>query len=87
MISTPVIETLRDRLVKRQSPYAGVAAGLVSLASKTVNRTMLEQISKGAISDDDSFEALDRAWEEEPVTFGLGETATACGTNGARRAM
>lgn len=78
-----VIDTLSDRLVKRQSPYASVAIALVSLASKTVNRAMLEQISKGAIPDDDSLEALDRAWAEEPVTFGLGEAAPSCGTNAA----
>lgn len=75
-----VIDTLRERLTKRQSPYAGVAAALVSLASKKVDRAMLEQLSKGAIPDDDSFEALDRAWEEEPVRFGLGEAAPSCAT-------
>ena len=70
--AAPVIEVLRERLAKRGSPYAGVAAALVSLSSKTVDRAALEQITKGALADDDSFEALDRAWEEEPVTFGRG---------------
>jgi nitrate reductase delta subunit len=82
--AAPVIEVLRERLAKRGSPYAGVAAALVSLSSKTVDRAALEQITKGALADDDSFEALDRAWEEEPVTFGAGDAAkSACRPNAA----
>ncbi len=79
--AAPVVEILRERLEKRGSPYAGAAAALVSLASKTVDRAKLEQITKGALADDDSFEALDRAWEEEPVTFGAGDAAKACRPN------
>lgn len=79
--AAPVIDVLRERLAKRQSPYAGAAAALVSLATK-VNPAVIEQLSKGAVLDDDSFEALDRAWEEEPVRFGLGEAAPTCGSPG-----
>lgn len=82
--AAPVIEVLRERLTKRRSPYAGAAAALASLASKTVDRAMLEQITKGALADDDSFESLDRAWEEEPVTFGPGDAAKSlCRPNAA----
>ena len=82
--AAPVIEVLRERLAKRSSPYAGAAAALASLASKTVDRAMLEQITKGALADDDSFESLDRAWEEEPVTFGPGDAAkSSCRPNAA----
>ena len=81
--AAPVIEVLRERLAKRGSPYAGVATALVSLSSKTIDRAKLEQISKGALADDDSFEALDRAWEEEPVTFGAGDAAKSCRPNAA----
>jgi nitrate reductase delta subunit len=83
--AAPVIDVVRERLAKRQSPYAGAAAALVSLATK-VNPAIIEQLSKGAIPDDDSLEALDRAWEEEPVRFGLGETAPSCGTPAPARA-
>lgn len=72
-----VIETLRQRLARRGSPYAGVMAALVALAARAPDRAMLEQIAKGALPDDDSLEALDRAWEEEPVTFGPGDAARA----------
>jgi nitrate reductase delta subunit len=82
--AAPVVEVLRERLAKRGSPYAAVSAALVSLSSKTVDRAQLEQITKGALADDDSFEALDRAWEEEPVTFGPGDAAkSACRPNAA----
>ena len=81
--AAPVIDVLRERLAQRQSPYAGAAAALVALASKTVDRATLEQLSKGALPDDDSFEALDRAWEEEPVTFGPGDAAKSCRPNAA----
>lgn len=76
--AAPVIEALRERLTKRGSAYAGAAAALVSLASKSLDRAMLEQITKGALPDADNFEALDRAWEEEPVTFGAGDAAGSC---------
>lgn len=77
-----VMELLRERLAKRSSPYAEIAAALVSLASKKVDAAALEQITKGALADDDSFEALDRAWAEEPVTFGAGDAAaSACRPN------
>jgi nitrate reductase molybdenum cofactor assembly chaperone NarJ/NarW len=61
-----VIEALGTRLAKRNSPYAGVFAALGSLAGKRLHSTadLVE------IDDDDSPEALDRAWEEAAVTFG-----------------
>jgi nitrate reductase delta subunit len=79
-----VLEVLRERLGKRSSAYAAVMAALVSLASKKVDAAALEQITKGTRADDDSFEALDLAWEEEPVTFGAGDAAkSACRPNAA----
>ena len=65
-------------------PCRALRSAPVSLSSKTVDRAKLEQITKGALADDDSFEALDRAWEEEPVTFGAGDAAkSACRPNAA----
>jgi nitrate reductase delta subunit len=81
--AAPVVDLLRERLAKRQSPYAGVAAALVSLASK-LNPAIIEQLSKGTLPDDgDSFEALDRAWEEEPVRFGPSDTDPICSSAAA----
>ena len=69
------IEALRQRTAKKETPYVAVFTALVSLASKQVDRTLLAEIMRGGGADDDSLEALDRAWEDAPVTFG---EAAAC---------
>ena len=61
-----VIEALGGRLAKRNSPYAAVMAALGALAGKRLHSTA----DLVTIDDDDSPEALDRAWEEAAVTFG-----------------
>lgn len=61
-----VIEALGARLAKRNSPYAAVMAALGALAGKRLHSTA----DLVTIDDDDSPEALDRAWEEAAVTFG-----------------
>jgi nitrate reductase delta subunit len=71
------IEALHQRAVRKETPYACVFAALTSLASKQVDRALLAEIMRGGTGDDDSLEALDRAWEEAPVTFGPGEAAQA----------
>jgi nitrate reductase delta subunit len=64
-----ILEAVRGRLAKRESPYAAPFAALVSLASRKVDPALLEAISKGLDGDED-FDAIDAAWAEEPVTFG-----------------
>lgn len=71
------IEALHQRAAKRQTPYAAALAALVSLASREIDRKLLAEIMRGGGAEDDSLEALDRAWEEEPVTFGAGDAAKA----------
>lgn len=61
-----VIEALGERLTKRGSPYAAVMAALGALAGRRLHSTA----DLVTIDDDDSPEALDRAWEEAAVTFG-----------------
>lgn len=73
--AAPTIEALHQRAAKKDTPYAAVFAALVSLASRQIDRTLLAEIMRGGGADDDSFEALDRAWEDAPVTFG---EAAAC---------
>lgn len=73
--AAPTIEALHQRAAKKETPYAAVFAALVSLASKQVDRALLAEIMRGGGSDDDSLEALDREWEDAPVTFG---EAAAC---------
>jgi nitrate reductase delta subunit len=61
-----VIEALGARLAKRNSPYAAVFEALGALAGKRLHSTadLVE------FDDDESLEAIDRAWEEAAVTFG-----------------
>jgi nitrate reductase delta subunit len=73
--AAPTIEALHQRAAKKETPYAAVFAALVSLASKQVDRTLLAEIMRGGGAEDDSLDALDRAWEEAPVTFGEGDAA------------
>lgn len=71
--AAPVIEALRLRSTEKETPYAAVFSALVSLASKSVDREALAEIMRGGGRDDDSLEAMDRDWEEAPVTFGAGD--------------
>jgi nitrate reductase delta subunit len=71
--AAPTIEALHQRAAKKETPYAAVFAALVSLAAKQVDRAALAEIMRGGGADDDSLEALDRAWEDAPVTFGEGD--------------
>lgn len=71
--AAPVIEALRLRASEKETPYAAVFSALVSLASKSVDREALAEIMRGGGRDDDSLEAMDRDWEEAPVTFGAGD--------------
>ncbi len=71
--AAPVIEALRLRAAEKETPYAAVFSALVSLASKSVDREALAEIMRGGGRDDDSLEAMDRDWEEAPVTFGAGD--------------
>lgn len=64
--AAPILALLRDRLAKRQSAYAAVPAALLVLADAAA----VAAPAMPPETDDDSFEALDRAWEEAAVTFG-----------------
>ena len=64
--AAPIIALLRDRLNKRGSVYAAVPAALLAIAGGA----SVKAAAQAAGADDDSFEALDRAWEEAAVTFG-----------------
>ncbi|MBL9096009.1 MAG: nitrate reductase molybdenum cofactor assembly chaperone [Alphaproteobacteria bacterium] len=73
--AAPTIEALHQRAAKKETSYAAVFAALVSMAAKQVDRTLLAEIMRGGGAEDDSLDALDRAWEDAPVTFGEGDAA------------
>jgi len=73
-----ILTVLEERLNKRKSVYAFALRALLTLARGGADAKKLAELR--AVEDDDpaDLEALDRAWAEEPITFGPGEEAT-CG--------
>ncbi len=65
-----VLEALRERLKKRQSPYVRIFDALVALVETERNAEALKALLQEPDDDPDDLEALDRAWAEEQVTFG-----------------
>lgn len=69
--AVPIFSLLKARLAKRHSAYALVFAALESLAGRPEeDKEIRARVT--AEPPDDTFEALDRAWGEEPVSFGPG---------------
>lgn len=71
----PILQRLHARLVERSNPYAVLIEPLVRLGGLSVDASLREEVAKEA--RDDTPEALDRVWMEDPVTFGPDD---ACGT-------
>lgn len=69
-----VLEALQARLKKRRSPYAFVFEALAAKAAARADGEALAALMQEPEDDPDDLEALDRAWAEEPVTFGPGDT-------------
>ncbi len=67
-----ILSALRQRLAKRDSVYAHVFAALESLAWAKPNERELDELLSKPDEDPNDHAALDRAWDEEPVTFGPG---------------
>jgi nitrate reductase delta subunit len=63
-----VAALLRARLEQRGSPYAAIFRALEALAPQRVDEATIRETIGGEVRDDTP-EALDRAWEEAPVTF------------------
>ncbi len=68
-----VIAALKERLVKRKTPYAAVFRILEAVAGREPAKSELDELRKAPDDDPDDLEALDKAWEDEPVTFGPDE--------------
>ena len=68
-----ILKLLYVRLSDRQSPYAPLFQALLATAGLTLHAREADDLRSPG--DDRSPEALDQAWAEEPVTFGLGSSA------------
>ncbi len=75
-----VIAALGERLRKRKSAYAWVLLALEGIAKGKPSKAVLDSLLAEPDEDPEDLEALDRAWEDQPVTFGPGAAgATAPG--------
>lgn len=75
-----IVSALEERLRRRRSIYAGVFAGIGALAGAKADRQDVDELLERPDDDPGDLDALDRVWEEEPVTFGPGPNAAAsCG--------
>ncbi len=68
-----VIAALKERLTKRKTPYAAVFIVLETMAGREPTISQLDDLRKAPDDDPNDLEALDAAWEDQPVTFGPGE--------------
>lgn len=68
-----VIVALKERLAKRKSVYAPIFALLQTIAAAAPNSKVLNELRGAPDDDPNDLQALDAAWEDEPVTFGPGE--------------
>ncbi|WP_193368743.1 nitrate reductase molybdenum cofactor assembly chaperone [Pelagibius marinus] len=67
-----VVAALAERLRKRKSDYAWVLLALEGISRGKPSQAVLDELLAAPDDDPEDLEALDRAWEDQPVTFGPG---------------
>jgi nitrate reductase delta subunit len=65
-----ILGALRERLERRDSPYAAVFAALSHLAGRAADRDALAEMLQAPDDDPADLAALDAVWEESEVRFG-----------------
>ncbi len=82
LLSEPahVLAAIGERLREKDSAYAAVFEALVAIAAALPTPEALEAVVPDAGEDPNDLRALDAAWEEEEVRFGLGSAAD-CGVD------
>lgn len=68
-----VLIALKERLAKRNTPYVAIFRALEAIAGRAPSQRELDDLRKAPDDDPNDLEALDAAWEDQPVTFGPGE--------------
>jgi len=71
-----IIGALGERLRKRKSSYWVVFKALQGMAHEAPQARDVEALLADPDPEPDDLEALDKAWEDEPVTFGPGAAGT-----------
>ena len=72
-----ILAVLRQRLEKRESPYAALFAAVEALSAVRADPRAAAEAAASDVMPDD-LAALDREWEEAAVTFGPGEMTDDC---------
>ncbi len=65
-----ILQALSERLERRGSPYAAVFASLACIAPAADAEAEAALLPEEADVDPDDLAALDRLWEDKPVSFG-----------------
>lgn len=65
-----ILAALNERLVRRESPYAPVFAGLLQLAGAKADGEAVAELLEQPDDDPNDLAALDEVWEESEVRFG-----------------
>jgi nitrate reductase delta subunit len=76
-----ILEAIRQRLKKRKVPYSSAFSCVHLLAETRPQSGVVETLLGEADENPDDLAALDKAWEEEEVTFGPAAAAQ-CGKDG-----
>lgn len=78
-----ILAMLSARLQERESPYHCLFDALLMIAGVKLDlQPMLEKAANE--SRDDTPEALDKVWEEEAITFGVGDNQQPCPSQNPR---
>jgi nitrate reductase delta subunit len=73
-----IIEALRVRLEERDSTYAALLAGLLTLASREADEAEVDAILAEEPHDPSDLDELDKEWAEDPVDFTAGSALKDC---------
>ena len=65
-----ILEALRARLVRRDSPYGAALSALLQIAAAKADGAAVAELLEEPETDPDDLAALDEAWEESEVRFG-----------------
>lgn len=76
-----ILASIGERLRKRDSAYAALFEALVAIAAAQPSDEAMGAVVPDGGEDPTDLRALDAAWEEEEVRFGLGSAAE-CGVDG-----
>jgi len=71
-----IVTALKERLKRRRSAYAVVFRAIELVANGKADARDIQEILTAPDDNPDDLAALDRAWEEAPVTFAPDQTAT-----------